>query len=164
MPNAFLSAPSATMRMFAGFIRFPVKEKILLILAWCLIGLSAACLRLIPFRTLAPLLGEPIGAVAFVPVTSGKQVQRARTLRCAILRAVRIAPFRSDCLPQAFAAALMCRIFDVPASVHLGLRLEDLDKKMAAHAWVCSGPVALTGGRCFGAYIPVACFCRPKVG
>ncbi len=160
MSSARLSVTSVPIRMVTGFIRFPAKDKAALLMAWCLIGLSAAALRLVPFRYLAPLLGTQMGAVAFVPIATGKQVARARTVRCAIVRAVRIAPFRSDCLPQAFAAASMCRLLGVPASVHLGIRLDGADKDMAAHAWTCAGPVALTGGRCFGVYTPVSCFCR----
>lgn len=160
MPNAFLSATSANRRMLLGFVRFSVKEKVSLILAWCLIGLSAASLRLVPFRHLAPLLGKQLGAVAYVPIANDKQLRRARMVRCAILRAARIAPFRSDCLPQAFAAASLCRVFGVPVSVHLGIKLQGVGKDMAAHAWSCAGPVALSGGRCFVTYTPVCCFFR----
>lgn len=160
MSSAPLSVPSAPIRMIAGFIRFPAKDKALLIMAWCLIGLSAAALLLIPFRHLVPLLGRKIGAVAVIPIVTGKQLSRARLVRSALLRAARIAPFRSDCLPQAFAAASMCRLLGVPASVHLGIRLDGADSQMAAHAWTCAGPVALSGGRCFGVYTPVSCFFR----
>ena len=83
----------------------PVKDKALLSAAWCLIGLAAACLRLLPFRRLAPFLGVPIGAVAWVPIADNAQIARAYMVRRAILRAACIAPFRSDCLPQALAAA-----------------------------------------------------------
>lgn len=136
----------------------PVKDKALLFLAWCLLGLGAAALRLVPFRRLAPLLGVSIGAVAYVPINRAKQVTRARDVRCAILRAARVAPFRSDCLPQAFAAAILCRLLKIPVSTHLGVRLEKESTEMAAHAWACSGPIAISGGHSFETYTAVACF------
>lgn len=152
-------SPSApALRMIGGFTRMPVKDKALLLVAWCLLGLAAALLRVLPFRRLAPLLGIPIGAVAWVPIADKAQIARARMVRRAILRAARIAPFRSDCLPQALAAALLCRMLKVPASIHLGVRLSGERNQMAAHAWVCSGPEAVTGGRSFGTYTSVACF------
>lgn len=161
MPTAPLQVPSRLPRMVAGFVFMPVKDKLLLFVAWSLLGLAAGLLRLVPFRRLAPLLGAPMGAVAFVPTTTAKQAYRARLVRCAILRASRVAPFRSDCLPQAFAATTLCRILQVPTSAHLGVRLDDDCGDMAAHAWVCSGPEAVSGGRSFGAYTAVACFISP---
>jgi mRNA-degrading endonuclease toxin of MazEF toxin-antitoxin module len=157
----FFSSASRLLRICQGFVAMPVRDKALLIVAWCLLGLAAALLRLAPFRRLAPVLGVPIGAVAFSPIVEPGQAGRARMVRCAILRAARVAPFRSDCLPQALAAVILCRMLGVPASSHLGVRLEDVSKQMSAHAWVCSGPVAVTGGHSFGAYTAVACFIFP---
>jgi Transglutaminase-like superfamily len=83
-------------------------------------------------------------------------------VRRAVLRAARLSPFRSDCLPQALVAATLCRIMRVPASVHLGVKLDTITERgpraISAHAWVCSGREAVTGGRSFGAYTPVTCF------
>jgi Transglutaminase-like superfamily len=160
--HAMLTVPifanSRASRMVVGFLSMPVKDKTLLFVAWCLLGLVAAGLRLVPFRRLAPLLGVRIGTVAFVPTNNAAQASRARWVRFAILQAARVAPFRSDCLPQAFAAAILCRFFKVPVSTHLGVKLEKESKEMAAHAWACSGAVAISGGRSFETYTAVACF------
>jgi hypothetical protein len=139
----------------------PIRDKALLIAAWGLIGLAAALLRLLPFRRLAPLLGMPIGAVACLPLASKRQLYRAHAVRRAILRAARVAPFRSDCLPQAIVAAVLCRVLGVPAATHLGVRLDEGPEPMAAHAWVACGPAAITGGHGFRSYAPVACFVSP---
>ena len=159
MPETVAVAPALpAWRMMRGFIRMPLGDKALMVLAWCLLGCAALFLRLVAFRHLVPLLGKPIGAVGFVPLANQIQTARAYRVRLAILRAARLAPFRSDCLPQAFAAAILCRMLGVPASVHLGVKLNVAPKPMAAHAWVCSGREAVTGGRSFGAYTPVSCF------
>lgn len=150
-------APSS-FDMARGFVRMPFKEKLLMFFAWCLMVVAAMLLRLVPFRRLVPLLGEPLGAVGFLPLVNDKQLRRSRSIRSAVLRASRISPFRSDCLPQALVAAVLCRLFSVPASIHLGVRLEDAQKSMAAHAWVCSGREPVTGGRSFNVYTPVSCF------
>jgi hypothetical protein len=144
--------------MLRGFVRMPIAEKLLLAAAWIVIGLFAAALHIVPFRRLARMLGEPIGAVGCIPLADQKQVKRARLVRRAILRAARIAPFRADCLPQALTAAVLCRLLGVPISIHLGVRREDDLNGFAAHAWTCVGPEAVTGGHSFSAYTPVTCF------
>lgn len=157
-----LSGTARLLRMFGGFVAMPLKDKALLLVAWCLLGFAAALLLFTPFRRLAPLLGKSLGAVAYVPTTNAQQAVRAQLVRTGILRAARIAPFRADCLPQAFAAALMCRMLGVPASVHLGVRLDEVTSDMSAHAWVSAGPVAVSGGRSFDTYTAVACFIAPS--
>jgi hypothetical protein len=154
-----VSIPTRTfVPMVKAFTAMPSSEKFLLLAAWLLLGCAAIALRIVPFRKLAPLLGKPIGAVGFIPLIQTDKTETANRIRRAIIRSARIAPLRSDCLPQAFAAAIMCRWLSVPASIHLGVKREGDKRSLAAHAWVCSGPVAVTGGRSFGQYTPVACF------
>jgi Transglutaminase-like superfamily len=140
----------------------PPKEMALMLAAWVLMAVAAGALLVAPFRKLAPFLGKQIEGVAFIPFADDAQIERSRMVRRATLRAARVAPFRSDCLPQALVAATLCRLLGVPASVHLGVKLDDMTDKgpraISAHAWVCSGREAVTGGRSFGAYTPVTCF------
>src|SRR5271169_908867 len=70
-------------------------------------------------------------------------------------------PLRSDCLPQALAAATLCRWLMVPVALHLGVRRETKGqalRPLEAHAWVTAGPVAVTGGDGFESFVAVACF------
>jgi Transglutaminase-like superfamily len=136
----------------------PPKEMALMLAAWLLMALAAGALLVAPFRKLAPFLGKQIDGVAFIPFANADQVERSRMVRRATLRAARVAPFRSDCLPQALVAATLCRMLGVPASVHFGVKLNDGPRTISAHAWVCSGREAVTGGHSFGAYTPVTCF------
>jgi hypothetical protein len=145
-----------------GFASMPFQEKALLLAAWSLMAMAAGALQLVHFRRLAPFLGKPLDAVAWIPLANDQQIKDARMVRRAVLRAARVAPFRSDCLPQALVAATLCRHMGVPASVHLGVRLDQEPRAIAAHAWVCSGPEAVTGGRSFNAYTPVTCFAPPQ--
>jgi hypothetical protein len=125
--------------------------------AWLLLMAAAAALRVAPFARLAPTLGKPLGAVACVPLIDAAQQRRAQFVRRAVRRAARLAPFRSDCLPQLFAGAVLCRLLRVPTTAHLGLRLDGA-ADMEAHAWLCSGRIAVTGGHAFTDYSAVACF------
>lgn len=154
-PAPIVHGPAAALR---AFVRMPLGEKALLLAAWVLMLLAATALLVVHFRKLAPFLGKPIEGVAFIPFASEAQAERARMARRAVLRAARISPLRSDCLPQALVAATLCRLLGVPASVHLGVKLDEGPRAISAHAWVCSGREAVTGGRSFGAYTPVTCF------
>lgn len=140
-----------------GFLRMPAADKLTLALAWPLLGLSALLVRVIAFRHFAPLLGRKIGPVCCVPLASEAQEDRARIVRRAVRRAARISPWRNDCLPQALAATVLCRLARVPVTTHLGVRLGGA-KPMEAHAWTCSGRVAVSGGEGFGEWTPVQCF------
>ncbi|HVR90612.1 MAG TPA: lasso peptide biosynthesis B2 protein [Novosphingobium sp.] len=164
-PGTELSQRSSVLKrpvvMLAGFARMPMGEKLALVAAWTLLAGAAAALRLFPFRRLAPLLGKALGPAASVPVIDQRQTDSARLIRRAVLRAARLAPFRSDCLPQALAGAALCRMLRVPATVFLGVRLNDGPSGMAAHAWLCAGAAAVTGGQSFERFTVVAAFALP---
>lgn len=135
--------------------------------AWGLIGLASGLLLIMPFRLLAPLLGKNHCAISLLPVADEGQKRRARLIGRAVAKAVRFAPFRSDCLPQAMAAAILCRALGVPYAAFLGASLSTPDKpgQLAAHAWVQCGPAPVTGGRGnFQKFGVVACFVSPRLG
>ena len=148
-------APSRA-ALLAGFRRMPPSDKALLLMAFAALVIAAPLLRLVPFSRLAPLFGRPIGPVAWMPLLDARQSRRAQAIRRAVRRAARLSPFRRDCLPQALAGAALCRFFAVPAAVHLGVRKSG--STLEAHAWVCSGGVAVAGGQSFAAFTVVSCF------
>jgi hypothetical protein len=137
-------------------------EKALSLLAFILMLMSAVALRLVHFRRIAPLLGKTMEGIAYVPLANAHELSNARMVRRTVLRAARLSPLRSDCLPQAIVAAILCRLLRVPAAVHLGVKLDEGPRKIDAHAWVCSGREAICGGRSFGRYTPVSCFVTDK--
>ncbi|MFM5949977.1 MAG: lasso peptide biosynthesis B2 protein [Novosphingobium sp.] len=140
-----------------GFASMPLADKLALAMAWPLLGIAALLVRLIAFKRFALLLGQPIGPVGCVPLANEDQETRARIVRRAVRRAARISPWRNDCLPQALVGAVLCRLSSVPVTTHLGVRLGGA-KPMEAHAWTCSGRVAVTGGEGFSEWTPVQCF------
>jgi hypothetical protein len=141
-----------------SFATMPLREKVLLALAWMVLAAASALLRMVSFRRLSPLLGEKMAApVGCLPAIGHEGEEAARLVRLSILRAVRLAPFRSDCLPQAFAAAFLCRAMGVPAAVYLGVRLHDIEG-LQAHAWVDAGKLNVTGGHSLCEFKVISCF------
>ena len=139
--------------------RLPLREKLLLGSAWALLTLAALAIRVLPARVYCRFFGRSIGAVACQPVLTPRQLTKARRIRNAIRRAGLVAPLRKDCLPQAIAAALLCRATGVPSAVHLGTTRDD-GKGLLAHAWLAAGPIAITGGHAWERYSVVACFAQ----
>jgi len=155
-------------RKFGSLVRLPTFVLIWLLPAWVMMGLAALALRLVPVRRLAPLFGRGIGAVGFVPLLPPARRDRADAVRRTILLAARYAPFRSNCFPQALVAQAFCRLFRLPFAMHFGVRTgrtsEAERAQFAAHAWVVSGPVAISGGNAsFAAYSTVGCFVSPEL-
>lgn len=160
--EAKLEARPATVlaRKTRTAIRQPLGVIALVPVAWTMIGLASAAIAFVPFRRLAPLLGRSLGTVAMVPVVPSAQLRRAAAIGHAIAVAAKYAPFRSNCLPQALAAATLCRWAGIPYAAFLGASLSGSGESgMSAHAWIQSGRVSVTGGRgSFKLYNVVACF------
>lgn len=132
-------------------------------IAWIAIGLAAMVLMLVPFRKIAPLLGQNCGAVALSPLGNSSTDAWALWIGQAIQLASRNSPFRADCLPQALAAVALCWLAGLPTALHLGSTVPraGAEKQMEAHAWVQSGRVNVTGGgNSMTRYATVACFLR----
>lgn len=129
---------------------------------WLMIGLSAAAIALVPFRTLASLFGESTDGRAFAPTLNPEQQTRAAWIGKTIGIAARYAPYRSDCYPQALTAAVMCRFWRLPYAMYFGVAAIPAGETaggFTAHAWVTSGTSTLTGGaNSFARFRVVSCF------
>ena len=109
-------------------------------IAWLILG--PALLRLFPFQRLLPPLcrAETEGEW----IVTQRQQQMAIEVGHALVHGNRALPWRSSCLVLAFAGAMMLRRRDVPYILYLGARMGD--ERLAAHAWLRSGPVMVAGG------------------
>jgi hypothetical protein len=144
-----------------GALRRSCIEAGAFLLALALMLAAAIRLRLAPTGSLLRAMGQSVGAVACAPLVDARGVARARLVRRSIRWAARVSPLRSDCLPQALAAATLCRWLMVPVALHLGVRRETKGqgrRPLEAHAWVTAGPVAVSGGDGFESFVAVACF------
>lgn len=127
--------------------------------------IASVALRLFSFRMIAPWLGQDQHSIVAVPLVTKTQLGRARQIRKAVQLAARHSFWRSDCFPQAIAALVLLRLYDVPHGLYYGARLSDDvgANGMNAHVWVASGPVAVTGGRGFGKFGILASFAWPRM-
>ena len=77
----------------------------------------------------------------------------------AIRSAANYTPWESVCLPQAMAAQWMLKRRHIAGTLYLGVAKDETKpEKLAAHAWLRSGDVLLTGGAGHRQFTVVATF------
>ena len=140
----------------------PPEEKLWFAPAFLLLGLARAALLTVPFRRIAPLLGHNLQAAAAVPLAGEPEVVRALHIGRAVRTAARYTPWESQCLAQAMAARVLLGVNGLPYGLYLGVRKRG-ESGVTAHAWVCTGPAAVTGGRGFGQFAVVGTFVSPRL-
>lgn len=132
-------------------------HRLLLPPCWLLLALTSLAVRLAPFRALVPIMGTPLTEPPWIPLIAPDQLRRARAIRRLLGRSVGFAFWHPRCLSQALTAAIMLRIGKVPYGLYLGMR-RNTEGRLTAHAWVCAGPVVVSGGHAFENHAVVRMF------
>ena len=125
--------------------------------AWLLTGLARLLVLCLPFKALAPLLGRYAGVSAVIPLPMNDQQRRAEDIGLAVRIAARYAPWQANCQAQAVAARCLLGLLRVPYALFYGVANAP-GSQLKAHAWVASGPIAVTGGNGFDEFTVVAVF------
>lgn len=137
----------------------PVTERGWFFIAFPLLGLARFGILTVPFRWMAPLLGHNHQTSAFIPLASPEQWRQALAIGRGIRTAARYTPWESRCLAQAMVARCLLGLRGLPYGLYFGLCKDSSEAGgMHAHAWVCTGPVAVTGGHSFGQFTVVGAF------
>ncbi len=131
---------------------------------WLLIAWGAV--RYVPFRCIAPFLGEAAAADRERTddrIEYGWQDERLQ-VGLAIARASHHLPWECTCLMQAIAGRAMLKRRGRPTALYLGVAKVGAGlrptptEELAAHAWLSSGGMIVTG-RCEAErFTPLACF------
>jgi hypothetical protein len=117
--------------------------------AFLLLGLSRATILFIPFKRVAPYLGQirhetPPGT----PSSSAPRVAHA------IYLVSRNTPWQSNCFTQALAGHLMLRRRRTAGTLYLGVR--KIEGALTAHAWLRNGDLIVTGRNGHDLYTVIA--------
>lgn len=131
------------MTILHKFYRLPAYHRRLLLEAgWRLLSARAA-VALLPFSQISPTLGTIQTTTTPQPSLSGTQQETAKIVRWAIAEASQNLPIRTACLHQAITAKYMLSKRGIPNTLYLGTRKKS--GELAAHAWVISGNIGVTG-------------------
>lgn len=137
---------------------FPHRVKWLLCVALVLLCLSTLAIRLLPFRRVAPLLGEK-GLIA-CKTLQPEQTTSVRDWAWALNTMARRLPWRATCLIRALAGQWWLRRQRIPATVYIGVAQGKTEGKhfFDAHAWLCCDDKILTGADEASRFKAIACF------
>ncbi|WP_186774564.1 lasso peptide biosynthesis B2 protein [Chitinophaga pinensis] len=120
--------------------------------AWIYLGIARVMLVFMPFRKIAPLLGEKI----YTDSTSFPSSIRPQRIRAAISRAASCAPWRTKCFEQALAGKLMLRYRRMSGVIFFGVNKSGA--QLNAHAWLESEGVIITGAKGIEQFTVIARF------
>jgi hypothetical protein len=120
-------------------------------------GLARLLVLLVPFRLLAPGLGRHHAVSAFIPLLDQQQQAKALSIGRAVRMSSTLAPWNANCQAQAISARWLMGLFGLPYAVFYGVAKDPIEK-MKAHAWLCAGPIQVTGGYAFDEFTVVAVF------
>ncbi|MCG1024345.1 MAG: lasso peptide biosynthesis B2 protein [Dehalobacter sp.] len=124
------------------FIKCSLKEKLLLISSFLLLGIVRFLILIIPFKYITLLIGEKM---ADSPSTMDqKKHGKALKIGRAVSLVSRYTPWESKCLVQAVTALFYLRIFGIPYTLYLGLDKGETNQ-LLAHAWLRCGELIITG-------------------
>ena len=145
-------------RKFIRFIKLPSKEKNLFLEAYLTLGIMRAAILTVSFKRLTRSLEHRPEAGEITPLNE-RQIQTAKEVGRAILRAAAYTPWESACLAQSLTAQKMLKRRDIPGLFYLGVAKDEKEKqKMKAHAWSQCGDLIITGGGGHEAFTVVSLF------
>lgn len=151
------------LRKCRSFLRLPVFLQLGVLPTWCLLGLARLLVLTIPFRKIAPRLGQHAGIQVSIPIIPKQAVHRARMISRLITTTARYCPWNANCFAQAITARVWLACYGIPYALYFGLK-KSPEQQLEAHAWVCAGPVKVTGGDSFDTFTVVSVFVSKEIG
>lgn len=126
----------------AKFFQCSWQEQLLLLYTLALLGIVRLIILFVPFRYIAPYLGQHM---VESPYGDPGDYVFVRRVGWAIEIMSRYTPWESKCLVQAITGKILLRHRRLDNTLYLGAA-RDQNSALEAHAWLRSGRYAVTGG------------------
>jgi hypothetical protein len=131
--------------MVAKWSRLDWSQRLVLFEAACYLLAAQIAVHLLPFRWVAPHLGN-LGEPTSETQISQEQQRQAQQVGWAVTALARYFPWDAKCLAQAVAGKWMLQRRGLPNTLYLGVdRVHGGDKWLEAHAWLRCGTDIVTG-------------------
>ena len=143
------------MRWLRKFLSLPSPERWLLLEAVLWLTCTWLALHVVPFRWLAPALGQYRAESPYA--LPPEDIQRAQRIARIVGMASRHLPWTCTCLVQAIAGMQLLRGRGQSCTLYLGVA-KDQAQQLCAHAWLRSGEVFVTGGHERHGFVVVGSF------
>jgi hypothetical protein len=136
-----------------SFLRLSFKQKTMFFANFFLCGIARAAIKFLPFSYLTPYFGTFGKTITLSQLISSQQLQQAVQIRKSITLAAKYTPWESNCLTQALVAKFWCSLYKLPYAFYIGFaKSKESASGFKGHAWVTTGPIAITGGHSFSEY------------
>lgn len=141
----YLYRPNCMISKLKKFIQLSFEDKLFYLETFGLLLFSKLLILFIPLRKVAPYLGDLNGEVR-KELSSGETLI-AEKIMVFICKVGNNMPWKSVCLDQALACMILLKKKKIPYSLYLGVKKDEANQKLMAHAWVLCGDKILIGGR-----------------
>lgn len=131
------------MRTVTKFLEKPAADKALYIEATFWLGISRIAILILPFRWIAPFLGQHMASSDENDENGNKET--TISVSRAILTMSRHLPWECKCLVQAISGKMMLGRRKIPSTLYLGVGKEE-NGDLNAHAWLRAGDSIILGG------------------
>jgi len=133
-------------KKFKKFSQLSGEEKKLFFEAYVTLGKMRAAILTVSFKRLTRSLDHEAKKKA-LPELNEQELETAKLVGQAIVRASAYTPWESACLAQSLTAQKMLQKRGIPGVFYLGaMKDEEEESKMKAHAWSQCGDSIITGG------------------
>ena len=130
---------------FKKFTQLSAEEKKLFMEAYVTLGIMRSAILTVSFKRLTRSL-DHVAKKKELEKLDEKEMETARRVGQAIMRASAYTPWVSACLAQSLTAQKMLQKRGIPGVFYLGaMKDEESKEKMKAHAWSQCGDSIITG-------------------
>jgi hypothetical protein len=144
------------LRTLAGFNQ---QQLLWFVPLYVLSGLMRLALLALPFRRIAPWLGQHHANMTMTLLLTEEQENLSRRMGTVIRTLSKYTPWESKCLVQAMLARIVLGYYGIPHVIYLGVNQSGpQENPMNAHAWVSAGRCFVTGGNSFQQFGVVSSF------
>ena len=137
------------------FVALSSQDKRLFLAAFCLSGIIRLVILLLPFRFLAPVLGNSMRESSMEEKDT--KLGEAKRVGRMVERVSRYTPWESNCLVQAIVGKVLLRKHGISNTLYLGVKMEE-ERCLVAHAWLRCAETILTGGQVYKKFSVVGKF------
>lgn len=145
------------MSKLSKYLKLSVADKLLVAEAIFLLAAARLAIVRLSFKRVASFLGKRSENIEVVDESANADTEAVRRIAWAVRRVGLVTPWRSNCLAKAIAAQMMLKRRGIAATLYFGM-VKTSSGEYAAHAWLTSGGIVLTGGSNLERYAIVAKF------
>jgi len=149
---------------FSTFYTLSSRQKCWVLILLPYSGMLRFWLLFFPFQLLSITLGKQCSNLQLCSVINDNQLQCVDEIGQIIRLIERYSPWQSKCLIQVCLVAFLCRYYQIPYVIYLGvLKQDNINEPLKAHAWSLAGDKIVTGAKGHKAFTVINTYISPLI-